>query len=299
MTQTPLTWLPLTFDGMADHRFPFRITEKAERSSRHQIMAIQKRCRGRIERVVRKVIRAAGREFAAGAMEELNSSRAEEQLNCFFAQNHRWVANLAERNRRTAVSTYDFIDATMPGAVFKLDQFAVIRSKRTAITSLNGPILDLGVYKGESTRGLAQIFPDATIHGFDSFEGLPRDWSIALAGHFGDVDGMPPDVPANVRLYKGWFSDTLPPWALQHAGTAISLLRVDCDIYSSTKTAFDVLGPMLRAGSWILFDELIGYRGWQDHEYRAFTEFLQESGLDCEYVAYGLTYVLVKLVGGG
>lgn len=262
-------------------------------------MTIKKRLRSRITGVVRKVIRNAGREFAAGAIEEMNSSRTAEQLNRFFAHKHLFVANLAERNRRTAVSTYDFIDATMPSAVFKLDQFAVIRSKRDAIMSFNGRILDLGVYKGESTRGLAQVFPDAVIHGFDSFEGLPGDWSIALAGHFGDVDGMPPDVPANVRLYKGWFSDTLPPWALQHAGNAISLLRVDCDIYSSTKTAFDVLGPMLRAGSWILFDELIGYRGWQDHEYRAFTEFLQESGLDCEYVAYGLTYVLVKLVGGG
>jgi len=284
---------------MDDHRFPFRLAEKPERSSRHQIMTIKKRHRGRVEGVVRKVIRAAGREFAAGAIEELNSSRSQEQLNRFFAQNHRWVANLAERNRRTAVSTYDFIDAAMPGAVFKLDQFAVIRSKRTAITSLNGPILDLGVYRGESTRSLAEIFPHVTIHGFDSFEGLPGDWSIALAGHFGDVEGMLPDVPANVRLYKGWFSDTLPVWSLQHAGTAISLLRVDCDIYASTKTVFDVLGPMLRPGSWILFDELIGYRGWQDHEYRAFEEFLHESGLGCEYVAYGLTYVLVELVAGG
>ena len=276
---------------MGDSRFPFDVADKSERSIRHQIMRIDKSHRGRIERVVRKVLRAAGREFAAGAIQELNSSRAQEQL--------RWFANLAERNRRTAVSTSDFIDATMPSAVFKLDQFAVLRSKRVEITRLDGQILDLGVYKGESTRGLAELFPDATIHGFDSFEGLPGDWSIALAGHFGDVAGRLPEVPANVRLYKGWFSDTLPPWSVRHAGHAISLLRVDCDIYSSTKTVFDVLGPMLRPGSWILFDELIGYQGWQDHEYRAFEEFLDESGLGCEYVAYGLTYVLVKLVSGG
>lgn len=253
-------------------------------------MTGNKRRRGRIERAVRKAIRTAGREFAAGALAELNSSRAQEQL--------RWFANLAERNRRTAVSTHDFVDATMPSALFKLDQFAVLRSKRDAITSLNGQILDLGVYKGESTRGLAEVFPDVTIHGFDSFEGLPGDWSIALAGHFGDVAGVLPDVPANVLLHKGWFSETLPPWSLKYAGHAISLLRVDCDIYSSTKEAFDVLGPMLRPGSWILFDELIGYQGWQDHEYRAFEEFLHESGLGCEYVAYGLTYVLVRLIEG-
>lgn len=248
-----------------------------------------------IERFILKAIRVVGRELAAGAIGELNSSRSEEQLKLFFVKNHRWIANLAELNRRTAVSTNDFIDSVLRSAVFKLDQFDVLRSKRDAITSLNGHILDLGVYKGKSTRDLAQLFSNAIIHGFDSFQGLPGDWSIALAGHFGGVDGMLPGLPANVRLYKGWFSDTLPLWFHQHCGNPISLLRIDCDIYSSTKTIFDVLGPMLRPGSWILFDELIGYRCWQDHEYRAFTEFIQKSRLDCEYIAFGLNYVLVKL----
>lgn len=186
----------------------------------------------------------------------------------------------------------------MPDALFHLDQFAVIASKKDRIMALDGHIMDLGVYKGESTRSLARIFPDRTIHGFDSFEGLPGDWSFTLAGAFGEVRGRLLDVPSNVVLHKGRFDETLPAWSRHYGGTPISLLRVDCDIYASTKTVFDVVGPMLRPGSWIVFDELIGYRGWQHHEFRAFQEFLDGSGLACEYVAYGLTYAIVKLTEG-
>jgi len=250
----------------------------------------------RLKSGARKIVRLVAREFVAAAVAELDSARGGDRLNQFFSKNHRWIALLAERNRRTAVSTYDFIDAEMPDAIFHLDQFAVITSKQDEIVALDGHILDLGVYKGTSTRALAQIFPDRTIHGFDSFEGLPGDWSFVLAGAFGDVAGTLPDLPANVRLHKGLFDDTLPTWSRKHTETPVSLLRIDCDIYSSTKTIFDALGPMLGPGSWIVFDELIGYRGWQDHEYRAFQDFLPGSGLGCEYVAHGLTYAIVKLV---
>jgi len=75
----------------------------------------------------------------------------------------------------------------------------------------------------------------------------------------------------------------------------IALLRVDCDIYSSTKTIFDCIGHYLEPGSWICFDELIGYYGWQDHEYKAFSEFLDKRRMKCDYIAYGLTYTIVRL----
>src|SRR3546814_16559535 len=75
----------------------------------------------------------------------------------------------------------------MKSAMFNPKQMDVIASKRSEISSLDGYILDLGVYKGSSTRALARIFHDQVIHGFDSFEGLPGDWSHVLKGAFGDV----------------------------------------------------------------------------------------------------------------
>jgi hypothetical protein len=205
--------------------------------------------------------------------------------------NHRFIANLVEKNRRAAVDTYDFVDEHMPRAMFAPNQFTVVTSKKDEIIRLQGHILDLGVYKGGSTRALARTFPNNLIHGFDSFEGLPEDWSHARKGSF-DLGGILPDMPKNVRLYKGWFDQTLPVWYRENSGKQISLLRVDCDIYSSTKTIFTVLEPLIKSGTWILFDELIGYRGFRDHEYKAFTEFRAKTGLDFEYVAFGLTYAM-------
>jgi hypothetical protein len=233
------------------------------------------------------------------ALLQLSSSSSKERLQDFYVWNHRWVAMLAERNHRTAAHTYDFIEAEMPDAMFRLNQMAVVGAKRDEILELDGHILDLGVYKGGSTRTLCRIFPERTIHGFDSFEGLPEDWSHVPRGTFGDAGGHLPDLPDNAKLYKGWFDETLPIWAKANGDVPISLLRIDCDIYSSTKTIFDELGHLVRPGTWVLFDELIGYRGWEDHEYKALLEFLERSQLAVEYAAYGLTYVLTRVVDPG
>lgn len=245
------------------------------------------------------------------ATEQTNSGRTKIDMNDLFTQLQRPPANMAlrhfltwenrhcemlkERSRRAAQQTYDFIDREMSHALFNLDQFAVIESKAKEIAAAGQHFLDLGVYKGGSTRRLAKTFPSATIHGFDSFEGLPEDWSHVMKGQFGDVKGQLPDMPDNVKLYKGWFEDTLPPWSAANPEGSIALLRVDCDIYSSTKTIFDVLGPRLQKGTWICFDELIGYYGFQEHEHKAFMEFIVKTGFSFEYIAYGLTYTIARL----
>ncbi len=226
-------------------------------------------------------------------VKDLGAGKMNAHLQHFFTWNHRFVAMLSEKNQRAARSTYDFIDTNMPNAIFNSNQMAVIESKKEAIMALGGHILDLGVYKGGSTRALASIFSRETIHGFDSFEGLPDDWSHVLKGAFGDMKGLLPDMPENVKLYKGWFDDTLSVWRKGYNETPISLLRIDCDIYSSTKTIFDELGDLIQPGTWIVFDELIGYRGWEAHEYKAFEEFkARRPELGFEYVAFGLTYAM-------
>lgn len=217
-------------------------------------------------------------------------------LRNYLIGEHRFVEFLTERSRRAASQSFDFVDANMRDALFHMDQFAVIRSKKDEIGSTGDTILDFGVYKGGSTRALAATFPHHAIHGFDSFEGLPEDWNHALKSAFSDVAGQIPQAPDNVTFHKGWFDDTAPIWAAEHFGAKIALLRVDCDIYSSTKTIFDTIGPMIGSGSWICFDELIGYYGWQGHEHKAFEEWLESRGLRAEYVAYGLTYTIARVV---
>ena len=225
---------------------------------------------------------------------QLGSAPGIKPLRHFFAWNDRWSKLLEERNRRAAEQTYDFIESEMDGAFFTMDQFEVIDTMADDINAMNGQLLDLGVYKGASTRRLARTFPDAVIHGFDSFEGLPDDWAHVPRGTFGDMAGTLPDMPDNVKLYKGWFSETLPVWRAEYPDP-ISMLRVDCDIYSSTVDIFDTVGDMLHPECVIVFDELIGYYGWQHHEHKAFMEFVEKRSLNYEYLAYGLTYTIARL----
>ena len=55
-------------------------------------------------------------------------------------------------------------------------------------------------------------------------------------------------------------------------------MHIDCDLYSSTKTIFDNFEEFILEGTVILFDEIIGYDYFRQHEYKAFVEFLQKTG---------------------
>ena len=59
----------------------------------------------------------------------------------------------------------------------------------------------------------------------------------------------------------------------------LSLVHIDCDLYSSTKTIFANLKDRIVPGTVIVFDEYWNYPGWRDHEFRAFEELLAETGI--------------------
>lgn len=142
--------------------------------------------------------------------------------------------------------------------------------------------------KAHSIRYLASRI-DSTIHGFDSFEGLPDAWFGKLGKGSLSTGGEIPSVPKNVRLYKGWFDKSLPSFLKSHPGNA-AFIHVDCDLYSSTKTVLTELRPRIRAGTVIQFDEFFNYPGWREHECKAFREFIVETGLTYEYLGYTSGY---------
>jgi predicted O-methyltransferase YrrM len=153
-----------------------------------------------------------------------------------------------------------------------------------------GSILEFGVFDGSSINFIAERVPDAIVHGFDAFRGLPEDWMSYVTkgevaqGEF-DLQGRPPPVRSNVQLHVGWFDEVLPTFVAKHADT-VSFLHIDCDLYSSTKTVLSALGERIRPGCVIVFDEYVGYPGWQEHEYKALREFLSEYGVDYRYLYY-------------
>ena len=68
--------------------------------------------------------------------------------------------------------------------------------------------------------------------------------------------------------------------------TPIAFLHVDCDIYASTKDIFDQFVGNIVTGTVIVFDEFYNYPGSEEHEFRAFQEFLESTGKNVVYLAY-------------
>ena len=166
------------------------------------------------------------------------------------------------------------------GPIWKLQ---TLKDALRAAWPRDGLVLELGVWKGNSLRLIAETLPDKDVYGFDSFEGFPEDgrvdWKMDLSR-----GGSLPAVPSNARLIKGYFDDTLPGFTEAHPGP-VGLLHVDCDIYSSTRTIFRALRNQIVPGTVIIFDELINHRGFENNEILAFYEFLREAGLDFEWLA--------------
>lgn len=148
-------------------------------------------------------------------------------------------------------------------------------------------VLEFGVYRGDSIRKIRNILDDTyKIFGFDSFEGLPEDWvgTVCNKGFF-STNGVVPNVDG-VTFYKGWFENTLPEYL--KIAENISLLHIDCDLYSSTKTVFCALYPYIKSGTIIVFDEWIYNNSsrFNDHEQRAFYEYIAEHKLEYKIIPF-------------
>ncbi|GAA3890255.1 class I SAM-dependent methyltransferase [Saccharothrix violaceirubra] len=152
-----------------------------------------------------------------------------------------------------------------------------------SLVAADGLALEFGVYTGTTLKIIAQALEDRGVFGFDSFEGLPEDWRNGFPAGMFSVDGLP-DVPG-AELVPGWFDDTLPGFLAEHP-EPVAFLHVDCDLYSSTRTVLDLVGPRLVPGSVIVFDEYFNFPGWQQHEHLAWTEYVERSGLEFSYEGY-------------
>jgi hypothetical protein len=142
--------------------------------------------------------------------------------------------------------------------------------------------LEFGVFTGTTLAIIADA-RGGDVYGFDSFQGLPAAWRPGFPeGMFG-VDNLP-DVPGS-ELVVGLFADVLPGFLADHPGH-VDFLHVDCDLYSSTVTVLEQVGPRLRPGSVVVFDEYLNYPGWLEHEYRAWTEYVAKSGIEFDYEGY-------------
>jgi demethyldecarbamoylnovobiocin O-methyltransferase len=153
-----------------------------------------------------------------------------------------------------------------------------------------GDLAETGVWRGGACIFMRAILRandvrDRTVWVADSFQGIP---DVGDTGHAGDrkmalhrrnsVLAVSEDevrrnfrnyglLDEQVRFLPGWFKDTLPTAPID----ALAVLRMDGDLYESTRDTLTSLYPKLSVGGYVIVDDYLTCPPCKDavDEYRA------------------------------
>jgi O-methyltransferase len=142
-------------------------------------------------------------------------------------------------------------------------------------------VLEFGVYQGYSIKKFTEFNANANskFYGFDSFLGLPEDWTGTRPKGTFNVDGNEPKVTENrIKFVKGWFQNTLPNFLQENEISGNLFVHYDADIFSATLYAMLEVDK-LKIPYFAVFDEFTG------HETRALHHYMQISGAEIEFIA--------------
>ena len=147
-----------------------------------------------------------------------------------------------------------------------------------------------------SLRQLGESLPGREVFGFDSFEGFPTDWEIGegvykttVEKEVFAVDGDEAlyDLPSNVSLVKGFFSDSMPGFLAARPDEPFALMHIDCDMYTSTRDIFAAAEDRIVPGTVLVFDEFWAPGADGRGEFTAFFEWAQRTGRKWEFIGWG------------
>jgi O-methyltransferase len=131
---------------------------------------------------------------------------------------------------------------------------------------------EFGVHLGGSLRLWCELHsnPETRFFGFDSFEGLPEEWTPgAPAGAYSAHGNVPEINDSRVHLLVGWFQDTMQDFLKSYRPKNRLVIHNDSDLYSSTLYCLTKLDALIVPGTLVIFDE------FHDpiHEYRALCDY--------------------------
>ena len=144
--------------------------------------------------------------------------------------------------------------------------------------SVPGDVIETGVWRGGATIFMRGVFKalgvrDRSVWVADSFEGLPvpdgRRFPLEAKAHAGPfmtkvcnhlavgIDEVKKNFECygllddRVQFLKGWFSETLPVAPIER----LALMRLDGDLYESTRDALVNLYDRLSPGGYVIIDD--------------------------------------------
>ena len=123
------------------------------------------------------------------------------------------------------------------------------------------------------------IMKNTTFHAFDSFEGLPEltkedKYSEDFkAGQFACGEeaffeyGKKLGAPiSRIKTHKGWYKETCTAkYAKGRIKRKASIIMLDCDLYSSAKDAFHLIGKLIQDGTVLIIDDWFSNKGSPFH----------------------------------
>jgi len=180
-----------------------------------------------------------------------------------------------------------------PGAIEKAFELAKELHEDAPI----GDYYEFGLYKGYTFFSAYQAaqklgFTETNFYGFDSFRGLPPVEDVDKAGgrfFEGQFTCTRQNVEKNlsknginlnkVRLIEGFYEDTLVEELKEDLVTKhASVIMVDCDLYSSTRTVLDWLEGLIMDKTILIFDDWFSFtEGEEFGQQRALKEFQQRN----------------------
>ena len=202
-------------------------------------------------------------------------------------------------HERAVVSSADFVEKYLSTALVfrtKPEMWGFAADKVSEKFS-DGVCLEFGVAGGKSINWMSKKLPAFEFFGFDSFVGLAEDWvgHHAKKGAYSQ-GGVTPKVNKNVRLVKGWFDETIPKFIQEIELERIRFIHIDSDTYPAAQLIFQHMGKHLTPGMFVLFDELIGYPGWDNGELKALNEAEKECGFQYRFLGFTTEQALIEIV---
>lgn len=149
---------------------------------------------------------------------------------------------------------------------------------RSAIASgVPGDFVECGIFAGANAAAMARAIQhtrherthdvgNRIVHLFDSFTGVPAGgehddkWThpegVSKCAREQVAEYMRNwNIPSELLVYhEGLFADTVPLLAREYPGP-IAVLRLDGDLYESTRTCLEHLYPLVSVGGWVIIDD--------------------------------------------
>lgn len=200
--------------------------------------------------------------------------------------------------RLASIPLYFILRAVSPYTMVRHESLMQMHDliKRVDARNIPGAIVEMGCWRGGCAAFMAAISKrngsNRPVWMFDSFEGLPEPGEkdkqffdhmrVATVEDFKEALSSPVEKAQDAvkklgvenvsHIIKGWFKDTLP--ASKKDIGKIAILRLDGDLYDSTKVVLDELYDQLSPGGYVVIDDY-AFEGVR----RALYDFFHERGI--------------------